>query len=158
SQFNLSRDTNAVFVPWPVLTLARQSQAISRATDGAFDITVGPLVQLWGFGPPPRRTNAPTDAEIAALLPAVGWQKLQVADGGLRKQHPAFGIDLSAIAPGWANDQIAELLALRGYTNFLIESGGEMRASGVWQIAIEHPTRTHALSNESLGTSGTYRQ
>jgi len=158
SQFNRSEDTNAIFVPWPVITLVRWSQEISRATEGAFDITVGPLVQLWGFGPPPRRTNAPSDAEIAALLPAVGWQKLELLDGALRKQHPALGIDLSAIAPGWAIDQIPELLTLRGYTNFLIESGGEMRAAGAWPIAIEHPTRSLVLSNESLGTSGTYRQ
>jgi thiamine biosynthesis lipoprotein ApbE/Na+-translocating ferredoxin:NAD+ oxidoreductase RnfG subunit len=158
SQFNRSEETNAVFVPWPVLTLVRWSQEISRATDGAFDITVGPLVQLWGFGPPPRRTNAPSDAEIAALLPAAGWQKLHVVEGALQKDHPALGIDLSAIAPGWANDQIAELLPLRGYTNFLVESGGELRASGAWPIAIEHPTRSVILTNRSIGTSGTYRQ
>ena len=158
SQFNRSDETNAVFVPWPVLTLVRRSEEISRATDGAFDITVGPLVQLWGFGPPPRRTNAPSDAEINALLPALGWQKLHVVDGALQKEHPALGIDLSAIAPGWAIDQIAELLTLRGYTNYLIESGGELRASGVWKIAIEHPTRSVTLANESIGTSGTYRQ
>lgn len=158
SQFNRTGDTNTVFVPWPVLTLARRSQEISRASDGAFDITVGPLVQLWGFGPPPRRTNAPTDAEIAALLPAVGWPKLELLDGALKKRHPALGIDLSAIAPGWAIDQIAELLALRGYTNFLVESGGELRAAGAWRIAVEHPARDITLNDESIGTSGTYRQ
>ncbi len=158
SQFNHSEETNAAFVPWPVLMLARQSQEISRASDGAFDITVGPLVQLWGFGPPPRRTNAPTDAQINALLPAVGWQKLELLDGALRKRHPALGLDLSAIAPGWAIDQIAELLTLRGYTNFLVESGGELRARGEWRVAIEHPAREVMLRDESIGTSGTYRQ
>ncbi len=158
SQFNRVRDTNGMFVPWPVISLARKSAEISRASEGAFDITVGPLVQLWGFGPPPRRTDPPGNGEIAALQPAVGWQKIEFLDGQLRKQHPALGIDLSAIAPGWAVDQVAELLEFRGYTNFLVESGGELRARGVWTIAIEHPSRSCTLSNESIGTSGTYRQ
>ena len=157
SQFNRSRDTNATFVPWPVVTLARQSQEISRATDGAFDITVGPLVQLWGFGPPPRRTNAPTDREINALLPAVGWQKLELLNGAVRKQRPELGIDLSAIAPGWAIDQIVDVLDFHHFTNFLVESGGELRARGSWPIAIEHPMRAVTLDNEAIGTSGTYR-
>ena len=158
AQFNFSPETNAIFVPWPVVTLARRSQEISRATDGAFDITVGPLVQLWGFGPPPRRTNAPTEAEIAAVLPAIGWEKLELLNGAVRKQHPELRIDFSAIAPGWAIDQITELLDLRGFTNFLVESGGELRARGSWRVAIEHPARVVTLSDESLGTSGTYRQ
>ena len=66
SEFNHSATTNAMPVPWPVLTLARWSAEISRATDGVFDITVGPLVRLWGFGPGPRRSEPPTDSEIAA--------------------------------------------------------------------------------------------
>jgi thiamine biosynthesis lipoprotein len=81
-----------------------------------------------------------------------------VLDGMLRKQHPALEVDLSSIAPGWAIDQVAQLLERRGYTNFLVESGGELRANGRWTIAIEHPNRTATLTNESIGTSGTYRQ
>src|SRR5437016_11481092 len=158
SEFNHSATTNAMPVPWPVLTLARWSAEISRATDGVFDITVGPLVRLWGFGPGPRRSEPPTDSEIAALLPAVGWQKLDVLDGMLRKHHPALEVDLSSIAVGWAVDQVAQLLERRGYTNFLVEAGGELRARGRWTIAIEHPTRTCTLIDESIGTSGTYRR
>src|SRR6266571_2037482 len=158
SEFNRTATTNAMPVPWPVLTLARWSAEISRATDGLFDITVGPLVRLWGFGPGPRRSEPPTDSEIAALLPAVGWQKLEVLDGTLRKQHPALELDFSSIAKGWAIDQVAQLLELRGYTNFLVEAGGELRARDRWTIAIEHPTRSCSLTNESIGTSGTYRR
>ena len=158
SQFNRTRTTNAMPVPWPVLTLSRWAAEISRATDGAYDITVGPLVRLWGFGPGPRRTEAPTDDEIAAVRPAVGWQKLEVLDGMLRKQHPALEVDLSSIAKGWAIDRVAQLLERRGYTNFLVEAGGELRARGRWTVAIEHPTRACALTNESIATSGTYRQ
>src|SRR5439155_3950927 len=158
SEFNRTASTNAMPVPWPVLTLSRWAAEISRQTEGAYDITVGPLVKLWGFGPAPRRTEPPTDAEITRILPAVGWQKLEVLDGLLRKQHPALEIDLSSIAVGWAIDQAAQLLERRGYTNFLVEAGGELRARGRWTIAIEHPERTCTLENESIGTSGTYRR
>lgn len=158
SIFNRTQSTEPIAVPWPVVTLARWSAEISRATGGAFDITVGPLVKLWGFGPAPRRETPPTAAEIEAVRPAVGWQKLEILDGQLRKQNPRLEIDLSAIAAGWAIDQVAEKLVNRGYTNFLIEAGGELRASGIWTIGIEHPARTCTLTNESIGTSGTYRQ
>jgi thiamine biosynthesis lipoprotein ApbE/Na+-translocating ferredoxin:NAD+ oxidoreductase RnfG subunit len=158
SEFNRTATTNAMPVPWPVLTLSRWAAEISRQTGGAYDITVGPLVNLWGFGPAPRRTEPPTDAEINAALPAIGWQKLEILDGMLRKQHPALEIDLSSIAVGWAIDQVAQNLERRGYTNFLVEAGGELRAHGRWTIAIEHPTRTCTLTNESIGTSGTYRR
>ena len=158
SQFNRTATTDAMPVPWPVLTLARWSAEISRATDGAYDITVGSLVRLWGFGPGPRRSEPPSDSEIAEVRPAVGWQKLEVLDGMLRKQHPAIEVDFSSIAVGWAIDQVAQLLERRGYTNFLVAAGGELRARGRWTIAIEHPTRACTLTNESIGTSGTYRR
>jgi thiamine biosynthesis lipoprotein len=140
------------------LTLSRWSAEISRVTDGAFDVTVGPLVRLWGFGPGPRRTEPPTDDALDKVRPAVGWQKLEVLDGMLRKQHPALQVDLSSIAEGWAVDQVAQLLEFRNYTNFLVEAGGELRARGRWNIAIEHPTRVCAITNEAISTSGTYRQ
>src|SRR5437667_1460209 len=158
SEFNRAATTNAMPVPWPVLTLARWSAEISRATDGAYDVTVGPIVNLWGFGPAPRRAEPPTDEEIAALLPAVGWTNLEVLDGMLRKRHPALQVDLSSIAVGWAIDEVAQNLERRGYTNFLVEAGGELRARDRWTIAIEHPTRYCSLTNESIGTSGTYRR
>jgi FAD:protein FMN transferase len=158
SVFNRTRTTNAMAVPWPVLTLSRWAAEISQATDGAYDITVGPLVKLWGFGPAPRRSEPPSDEEIATMLPVVSWRKLEILDGMLHKQHPAMEIDLSSIAVGWAIDQAAQQLERRGYTNFLVEAGGELRARGRWNIAIEHPQRTCTLVNESLGTSGTYRR
>ena len=158
SVFNRAATTNAMAVPWPVLTLSRWAAEISRATDSAYDITVGPLVKLWGFGPAPRRAEPPTDAEIASVLPTIGWQKLEVLDGMLRKQNPGMELDFSSIAIGWAIDQVAQQLERRGYRNFLVEAGGELRAHGRWTIAIEHPARTCTLTNESIGTSGTYRR
>src|SRR4029450_13197791 len=68
SIFNRTATTNAMAVPWPVLTLSRWAAEISAGTDGAYDITVGPLVKLWGFGPAPRRVEPPTNDEIAAVL------------------------------------------------------------------------------------------
>lgn len=158
SQFNRSASTNEMPVPWPVVTLARWSSEISQQTDGAFDITVGPLVNLWGFGPGKPRSSPPTDAEIQAVLPAIGWQKLEVTDHMMRKQHPDMQVDLSSIAEGWVLDQVVALLERRGYTNFLAEVGGELVARGAWTVAIEHPTRTCTISNEAISTSGTYRK
>jgi len=157
SAFNRTPETNAMPMAWPVLTLARWASDISRETKGAYDITVGPLVRRWGFGPDGPRTNAPADSELEALRPAIGWQQLDIHDGMLRKAHPAMEVDLSSIAPGWAIDQVTRYLERRGYTNFLVESGGELRAHGIWTIAIEHPTRLCTLTNEAIGTSGTYR-
>jgi thiamine biosynthesis lipoprotein len=158
SEFNRTLSTNAVALPWPVVALTRRGAEISRLTDGAYDLTVGPLVRLWGFGPGPRRTEPPTESEVDEVRSRVGWQKLAVLEGELRKQHPAVELDLSSIAKGWAIDQIARVLERRGYSNVLVEAGGELRAHGRWVVAIEHPTRTCVLSNECLASSGTYRQ
>jgi thiamine biosynthesis lipoprotein len=105
-----------------------------------------------------RWSRPPTDAEIESVRPAVGWRKLELLDGMVRKQHPALEIDLSSIAEGWAIDKIVDLLVFRGYTNFLVEAGGELRAVGRWSINIEHPDRLTTLHDESIATSGTYRQ
>jgi FAD:protein FMN transferase len=158
ARFNSARTTNAIPVPQPLADLVRASADISRACGGAFDITIGPLVRLWGFGPAPRRTDPPRNDEVAAALEHVGWTNVHVADGALQKSSPAIELDLSAIVPGWAIDEVAALLTARGVSEFLIESGGELRARGSWPIAIEHPTRGVTLRDESIGTSGTYRQ
>jgi len=158
SQFNQSRETNALPVPWPVLALCRRAAEVSRQTGGALDVTVGAMVKLWGFGPAPRRTNAPSEIEIESLRSSVGWEKLELLDGMLRKQDPRTEVDLSCLGEGWAIDHITGILQRRGFTNLLIEVGGEFRAVGRWPIAIEHPMRTWVLSNEAIGTSGTYRQ
>jgi thiamine biosynthesis lipoprotein ApbE/Na+-translocating ferredoxin:NAD+ oxidoreductase RnfG subunit len=158
SEFNRTATTNAMAVPWAVLTLARWGREISENTGGAYDITVGPLVRLWGFGPNARTNLPPTDAEVEAVRPSVGWQKLELLDGMMRKQVPSLEVDLSSIAKGWAIDKIVDLLVFRGYTNFLVEAGGELRAVGRWNIAIEHPDRPCTLNDEAIATSGTYRQ
>jgi NosR/NirI family transcriptional regulator, nitrous oxide reductase regulator len=158
SVFNRTRSTEPMPVPWPVITLARRAAEISAASGGAYDITVGALVRLWGFGPNANTNIPPSDSDIAAVQPGIGWQKLKIADGMIGKEHPGLEIDLSSIAEGWAIDHVALALERRGFTNFLLEVGGELRARGQWKIEIEHPRRSCTLSNESIATSGTYRQ
>ena len=91
-------------------------------------------------------------------MPSVGWQQLEVLDGMIRKQTPGLELDFSSIAKGWAIDQVCQVLERRGYTNYLVEAGGELRVRGRWNIGIEHPSRSCKLADEAIATSGTYRQ
>jgi len=160
--FELSAATVRVFL------LARE---VSAATDGAFDVTVGPLVNAWGFGPV-KRAEPPTEAELAAVRARVGYQKLAIDAQALTvtKGHPDMYADLSAIAKGFGVDQVAAALDARGLTNYMVEVGGEVRVRGrngagvPWQVGIERPDsieqRTQIvvpMSNLSMATSGDYR-
>lgn len=153
-----------------VLALALQ---VWQASDGAFDVTIGPLVNLWGFGPQARPERIPAAELIRTTLAEVGSDAilLEVEQQRLRLQKPLY-IDLSAIAKGWAVDEIAALLEQRGIHNFMVEIGGELRTAGVkpegkpWRIAIERPpldagSREVALviTPQAIGlaTSGNYR-
>ncbi|PIE23809.1 MAG: FAD:protein FMN transferase ApbE [Neptuniibacter caesariensis] len=150
-----------------VLALA---QKISAESEGAFDITVGPLVNLWGFGPDGRVIKAPLPSEIAAAGARVGYSKINLSEHTLSKEVDHY-LDLSAIAKGYGVDVIAGLLEAKGYQNYLVEIGGELRANGVkpdgqnWHIAIETPTellvhqvqKIIAVKNIGIATSGDYR-
>ena len=113
----------------------------------ALDVTIAPLVDLWGFGPEPERGREPSGEELAAARARVGLGRLEVRDEppALRKHHPALCVDLSAVAKGFAVDALAELLEVVGATDFLVEVGGEVRAHGErpggggWRLAIERP-------------------
>ena len=158
SQFNASRSTALVSVTNRVAELTRLAAGVSEATGGAFDITAGPLVKLWGFGPAPRVGVAPTSEVLAAVRAHTGWKHLTVEEGTLRKLDPHTEIDLSAVGEGHAADEIAARLASLGVREFLINIGGELRARGAWAVAVEHPLRTLLLRDASLATAGTYRQ
>jgi len=151
-----------------VLLLARE---VSAATGGAFDVTVGPLVNAWGFGPV-RRAEPPTEAELEAVRARVGYQKLVIDAQALTvtKEHPDMYVDLSAIAKGYAVDQVASALDGRGLANYMVEVGGEVRAKGrnaagvPWQVGIERPDSIEQraqivvpMANLSMATSGDYR-
>lgn len=148
-------------------------QAASRVhmlSQGAFDPSVGPLVNLWGFGPE-TVTAFPNEAEIRSHLELVGYSRVHLDKNNRQVTRPAgMVIDLSAIAKGYGVDQVAQILDRAGYTNYLVEIGGELRASGAnasnkpWHIAIEKPVpgqrQVHGIINVSglgMATSGDYR-
>lgn len=161
--FQLSTETFEVF---------RWAVEFSLLTGGAFDITVAPLVDAWGFGPSGPRDRTPSDAEIAHLREAIGMQHLELrpAVATVRKTRPDVQCDFSALAAGYVADRIAVRLAEQGSTDFLIDMGGELRArgrnddGGAWRIAIDRP-QTHGrsiqrmveISDLAIATSGDYR-
>ncbi|MBW6510295.1 MAG: FAD:protein FMN transferase [Desulfuromonadales bacterium] len=145
---------------------------ISRLTDGAFDVSVGPLVELWGFGALPRKSLPPTAEQIAEVLAAVGYENLQLRrdPAAIRKKNPQLRIDFAAIAKGYAVDLLAHYLDQLQIEHYLVEIGGELKMRGVrsdgspWRIAIEQPLDSSRkvaaifpLTDIALATSGNYR-
>jgi FAD:protein FMN transferase len=144
---------------------------IGQISGGAYDVTVGPLVDRWGFGPGHQLPNIPEKKEIAAILSSVGQQRLKIDSNSQTIMKPAgLSLDLSSIAKGYAVDKVAEYMLGQHIDNFLVEVGGEMRLSGRsargddWRIAIEQPdggsrgiARTIALTDAAVATSGDYR-
>lgn len=162
SPFALSPDMASVF------KLARQ---VSASTAGAFDVTVGPVVDAWGFGPG-RRERIVGDRELAALERRIGWQRIRLDEraGTAWKADREVRADLSGIAKGYGVDQAARALDALGVEHYLIEAGGEVRTRGhnaqgrPWQVAIEQPQAGARrprylvpLSGLALATSGDYR-
>jgi thiamine biosynthesis lipoprotein len=159
---------------WQVLQQARQ---VSLATDGAFDITVAPLLDAWGFGAasasPETVLVPPTPPQIEQALRAIGHGRLELRDAGVpavRKAVPGMRLTVDGIAPGHAVDRIAMALDALHYRDYMVEIGGEVRVrgerpgGGAWRIAVEVP---QALAREPLvglrlrdmavSTSGDYR-
>ena len=153
----------------PLATVMTEAMRISELTEGAFDVTVGPLVDAWGFGPSGHRRK-PDEIALRSLGLKIGYQKLIVNAEGMKKRMSGMQCDLSAIAKGYAVDQVTEAVEALGYANFMVEVGGEIVARGVnatgkpWRIGIERPDPTNRtisrvvdLSNMALATSGDYR-
>ena len=172
SRFNARHSTDWLAVSAELCLAIRDALAISDATMGAFDITVGPLVDLWGFGPSGTRTTRPAEAEIALAMSSVGYEKVETDcnSPALRKLAPQLRIDMSAYAKGLAVDQLAELLDRRDLSDYLVEIGGEVRARGTnsrgqrWRVAIEQPAvnerkvqRVLSVTDKAVATSGDYR-
>ncbi|MGE0932452.1 FAD:protein FMN transferase [Peijinzhouia sedimentorum] len=146
------------------------SKEVYEATNGAFDPTVGPLVNAWGFGPEGRKT--PLDEDIAAIKDKVGFDKIFFDSISVCKLHEGVYLDFSSIAKGYAVDLVAELLEANDIYNYLIDIGGELRAKGknlennTWRIAIEKPVQDNfsressailVLEDKAIATSGDYR-
>lgn len=151
-----------------VLNIAKE---VHQLTSGAFDPTVGALVNLWGFGPQNTGNQIPAEADIAAELTLVDFNKLQITpDGASIIRSSDIALDMSAVAKGYAVDAVAELLEQEGFNNYLVEVGGELRLKGVkvnkdpWRIAIEAPSLERGLvqkvlipGDATVATSGDYR-
>ena len=155
----------------PLHTVLLEAEAVSALTGGAFDITIGPVVNLWGFGPDARPDTVPDDATLARVLRGTGHDKIQLRDQppGIRTSEQQY-LDLSAIAKGFGVDEVARYLTAEGISGYLVEIGGEVSVAGrkpdgsVWRLAIETPgedaeqvNRVVTLNNRALATSGDYR-
>jgi len=171
SRFNQAQTTDWFPISNELLHVIQNAQMISQASDGAFDITVMPLVNLWGFGTT-KVVSFPSQQQVYQTRKKIGYQflKIQQYFPAIRKQRPNLTIDLSAIAKGYAVDALALLLNKRGFQHYLLEIGGEIRVSGknkqnkAWRIAIEKPTQRNRsiqqgliLKNTAIATSGDYR-
>ncbi|WP_370588194.1 FAD:protein FMN transferase [Xenorhabdus sp. TS4] len=173
SRFNQSREVNKPFpVSAATAKVVKEAIRINKLTDGALDVTVGPLVNLWGFGPEGRITKAPTDEELDIRRAWTGIDNLSVEGNNLIKSIPELYVDLSSIAKGYGVDVVAEYLESRNIKNYMVDIGGEVRTSGnngkknPWRIAIEKPSDNGMAQsaqeiiepgNMSVATSGDYR-
>jgi thiamine biosynthesis lipoprotein len=172
SRFNAQSGSDWFAVSAELCDVVAAAQGLSGRTGGAFDVTVGPLVNLWGFGPDFSVTEPPSDERIAEVMQLTGNRHLRTdcSMPALAKALPALYVDLSAYAKGYGVDSIAELLSDFGVVNYFVEIGGEIRVSGTnakdrpWSIAIEAPdrgtrsvSRIIELSNAAMATSGDYR-
>jgi len=170
-RFNRGPVGEAVPVSAHLALVVDKALDIYRRSGGAFDITVGPLVNLWGFGPQPEPDNVPSDADIARLDKIVGSDALTVEHNPERitRSRPVE-LDLSAIAKGHGVDRVAELLQAQGIHSYLVEIGGELRTLGKnpqgvdWRIGVERPDpggravqEPIAVSGKAVATSGDYR-
>jgi thiamine biosynthesis lipoprotein len=179
SRFNRAPANEWFAVSPATAEIVAASLAMGRETGGALDVTVGPLIRLWHFGPEaiaatsPDELVPPDDAQISAARKLVGHEKLQVRSDppALRKTALGLEVDLSAVGEGHAIDRIAAELARRGEHNFLIELGGEICARGhradgsPWRVAVARPSGNPSdietavpLANASLATSGDYQR
>lgn len=170
-RFNRGPVGEAVPVSEHLAQVVELSLDIHRRSGGAFEVTVGPLVNLWGFGPQPEPEQVPGRAAIEELLQRVGSDALKVEHAPNRiTRSREVEIDLSAIAKGHGVDRVAQLLEEQGIRNYLVEIGGELRTLGKnpkgadWRIGIERPDpagrsvqQPIAVSGKSVATSGDYR-
>ncbi|ALM89118.1 MULTISPECIES: FAD:protein FMN transferase [Alteromonas] len=170
SRFNQYRYSDNFAVSQETLTVVNEALRLARLSDGVLDVTVGPLVNLWGFGPNKRPEKVPTQADIDAVRDYVGYEKLSTTPTGLMKANPMLYVDLSTIAKGYGVDEVAAILDAHDLQHYLVEIGGEMRVKGErgdgseWLIAIEKPVTTEravqkvvSIGTNAIATSGDYR-
>ena len=172
SRLNQAPGHEWITVSKDTYTVVAAALNCAKAAAGAFDPTVGPLVNLWGFGPQPSPSATPKLSDIEQCLDRIGWSKVQTTPNktALSKSHSKTTLDLSGIAKGFAVDEVARMLKSMGLADFLVEVGGEIRTSGyrpqggAWRVAIEQPVagahralRLVDLKGAAIATSGDYR-
>ncbi len=170
SLFNQSINTNCHRLSNETLYVIKNAIEVSTNTKGKFDVTLAPLIEIWGFDKKDTHNNIPEAALISQLLTQIGYQKIKVNERCISKENPNLTINLSAIAKGYAVDEIANLIRNKGAKNYLVEIGGEIANLGVnnksqpWRLAIESASTDKRsiqkiISPNGLGvaTSGNYR-
>ncbi|MBV6633547.1 MAG: FAD:protein FMN transferase [Alphaproteobacteria bacterium] len=173
SRFNQTRSTDPTPISSELYAVMSAANEVHRDSMGQFDVTLGPLIELWGFGARTPETPVPSDAEIAATLAQVGQETvLELTDQppALRKARPDASVYLAAIAKGYGVDQLALTLASFGLTDYMVEIGGDLVAAGqnpdgeAWRIGIERPViaprsvqEIVTVSGLGMATSGDYR-
>jgi thiamine biosynthesis lipoprotein len=172
SLFNRSRDSGWLPASTGLVQVLSEARQISELSHGAYDVTVGPLVNLWGFGAEDAAEQIPSETEISAALARVGYTHLgiQPSPPAIRKDIPDLYVDVNSIAQGYTVDRVAERLDQLGIANYLVEIGGELRGKGLnqlnghWRIGIERPTPGERavytiikIADVGVSTSGDYR-
>jgi len=167
SLFNQSADSYEVSDA--TIKVVKKALSLYELSGGAFDVTVGPLVNLWGFGPDKKPNKVPSDALIERTKQKIGSQYLSVQGNKLIKRKSELYVDLSSIAKGYGVDSVAELLSVKGITRYLVDIGGELRVKGTkpnnedWTLAVERPglgqsvQRLLNIGDNAIATSGDYR-
>ena len=175
SRFNALKIAGQRFkVSWDFAQVIIESKRLYRLTGGAWDGSIYPLVNLWGFGISERKNRLPAKEKIASLMRDVGFDNIDLVDGRyLLKKKESISIDLASIAKGFGVDKVAELIKKENIKNFLVEIGGEVYASGVrkdarcWKIGINRPRKESPydevykivrLKDKAFATSGDYRK
>jgi thiamine biosynthesis lipoprotein ApbE/Na+-translocating ferredoxin:NAD+ oxidoreductase RnfG subunit len=164
TDFNRLESTQPFGITQELADMVEFTLRLSAASDGMYDITVAPLTSLWGYGPAGKLPD-PTPEQLKAALTKVGWQKLKLDKENLTlaKSHEGVSLDLGSVLQGYAADRAAGILRALGQTDFLVEVGGEILASGSWRVGIEDPfnprvmIRTVLLTDRALSPSGLYR-
>jgi len=174
SRFNQSKSTEPVEISAGFARVLKESIRLGELSAGKLDITVGPLVNLWGFGPTLRPDKVPSAEVLANTRAQIGLKNLHLNGNKLSKDIPDLYVDLSTTAKGYGVDVVAELIEANGFVNYLVEIGGEMRLKGfkhtgeLWAIAIEKPifdpSGEHRAvqqviipKDNAVATSGDYR-
>ncbi|MFO8072748.1 MAG: FAD:protein FMN transferase [Polyangia bacterium] len=172
NRLNRSRSNEPIEVSRPLLEVLSEARRIGKLSGGAYDVTVGPLIELWGFDGSRTLEKAPAEPAITGALSRVGFDLWRIDEdkGALRKLNPEVDIDLSSIAKGYAVDRIALGLERMGHRDYLVEVGGEIRCSGSspqrrpWRVAVEAPVvgrrevyEVLQMRRGSMATSGDYR-